>query len=152
MLTSSINSSVAVNPTFSWIAPWFSRLVMTPPVIIMTLIALRYIRNPIHAASSTGVALTTPEALTDTRVVGALALTIAFAIGGSIVSMSSLRLGHATVIALMGFILAVRFFGFSADGTTLAMGDQKVKVVGELVFLALNALGFFFQTYLQANR
>jgi hypothetical protein len=152
MVTSSINASQTVNPALSLIAPWFSRIVMAPPVIIMTLIGLRYIRNPIHAASPTGVALTTPEALTDTRVVGALALTIAFAIAGSIVSVSSLRLGHATVIALMGFILAVRFFGFSADGTTLAMGDQKVKVVGELVFLTLNALGLFFQTYLQAKR
>ncbi len=152
MVTSSINTAPTLSPTLSLIAPWFSRLVMAPPVIIMTVIALRYIRDPIHAASATGVALTTPEALTDTRVVGALALTIAFAIAGSIVSSSSLRLGHITVIALMAFILAVRFFGFSADGTTLAMGDQRVKVIGEFLFLALNTLGYFFQTYLIGNR
>lgn len=152
MVTSSINTGQAVSPTLTVIAPWFSRIVMIPPTIIMTLIAFRYIRNPIHAASPTGVALTTPEALTDTRVVGALALTVAFAIAGSVVSFSDLRVGHATVIALMAFILAVRFFGFAEDGTTLAMGDQKVKVIGEAVFLTLNTLGLVLQIYLQGNR
>lgn len=152
MVTTSINTSQAVNPTLAMIAPWLSRIVMIPPTIIMTLIAFRYIRNPIHAASPTGVALTTPEALTDTRVVGALALTIAFAIASSIVSFSGLRVGHATVVALMAFILVIRFFGFAEDGTTLAMGDQKVKVIGEAVFLALNTLGFALQTYLQGKR
>jgi len=52
------------------------------------------------------------------------------------------------VIALMAFILAVRMFGFVQDGTTLAMGDQKVKTIGEAVFLVLNTIGFFLQTYL----
>ena len=56
-------------------------------------------------------------------------------------------MGHAIVITLMGFILAVRMFGFAADGTTLAMGDQRVKTIGEVIFLTLNTLGFFLQTY-----
>jgi hypothetical protein len=118
------------------------------PMLLLTVIAFRYITNPTHAAASTGVALSTPEALTDTRVAGALALTIAFALVGCLVSLRRLRMGHAIVIALMAFILAVRMFGFAEDGTTLAMGDQKVKTTGEVVFLVLNAIGYFLQTYL----
>ncbi len=137
---------------FVRIAPWLSRIVMVPPVLILILISVRYIGNPIHAASPTGVMLSTPEALTDTRVVGAITLTIALLIATSTVSLRSLRMGHATVVALMALILAVRMFGFAVDGTTLAMGDQRVKTVGEIVFLTLNMLGFFIQTRLLKQR
>jgi cellobiose-specific phosphotransferase system component IIC len=130
------------------LAPWLSRLVLIPPTLIMILIGVRYIRNPSHAASPTGVALSTPEALTDTRVVGALALTVAFAVAASLVSRRSFKAGHAIVIALMAFIVAVRLFGFAKDGTTLAMGDQRVKMTGEILFLVLNTVAFSIQTYL----
>jgi hypothetical protein len=149
MTTSSFYEAAEMgNRRHSALARWLSRLFLVPPALLLTLIAFRYITNPIHAASPTGVALTTPEALTDTRVVGALALTIAFAIGGCVVSLRRLKLGHVVVIALMAFILAVRMFGFAQDGTTLAMGDQKVKTIGETVFLVLNAIGFVLQSYL----
>ena len=148
MTTSSVNTASRVStPGIVLLAPWLSRIVMIPPILIMLVIGIRYIGNPTHAAARTGVVLSTPEALTDTRVAGALALTMAFVIGMSIISPSKLRTGHLTVIALMAFILAVRLFGFAEDGTTLAMGDQRVKTIGELVFLTLNALGFLVQTH-----
>ena len=149
MTTSSVN--IAAQRTGSRrlasLAPWFSRLFLGLPALVMTLVSVRYITNPMHAASPTGVMLSTPEALTDTRVVGALVLTVVFALGGCLVSVRRLRMGHVLVIALMGFILAVRFFGFTQDGTTLATGDQKVKTIGETVFLLVNVIGFFLQTY-----
>lgn len=132
----------------SFLAPWLSRLFMLPPMLIMVLIAVHYITNPTHGASLTGVALTTPEALTDTRVTGALALTVAFAIASSFASLRKLRAGHAIIIALMASILAVRMFGFHVDGTTLSMGDQRVKTIGESVFLVLNSFGLYLQTHL----
>ena len=125
-----------------------SRLFIGLPMLLLILIAFRYITNPTHAASATGVALTTPEALTDTRIAGALALTIVFALASCLVSIRRLQMGHAIVMALMFFIIAVRMFGFAEDGTTLAMGEQKVKTVGEVVFLLLNAVGYVLQTYL----
>jgi hypothetical protein len=150
MAMSSINTPARVgNRRIESLAPWLSRTVMVPPMLIMTLIGVRYIGNPMHAAAPTGVTLSTPEALTDTRVVGALALTVAFVIAASIVFFRSLRMGHATVIALMAFILAVRILGFAQDGTTLAMGGQRVKTTGEIVFLTLNTLGFAVQTYVR---
>jgi len=133
------------------LAPWLSRIVMVPPMLIMVLIGLRFITNPSQGAAATGVTLSTPEAITDTRVMGALALTIAFALATFISSRSRLRMGHITIVAMMLLILAVRIFGFAVDGTTLAMGGQKVKFTGELVFLTLNAIALALQTRLSGR-
>ena len=120
-------------------------------MLIMALIGLRFITNPSQGAAATGVTLSTPEAITDTRVMGALALTIAFALATFISSRSRLRMGHITIVAMMLLILAVRIFGFAVDGTTLAMGGQKVKFTGELVFLTLNAIALALQTRLSGR-
>jgi hypothetical protein len=63
-----------------------------------------------------------------------------------------LRIGHGVVIALMASVLAVRLFGFAKDGTTLAMGTQKVKAGGEVLFLALNVIGYALQTSASKRR
>jgi len=78
----------------------------------------------------------------------ALPLTVSFAVASCLISLRRLRLSHLIVIVLMAAILAVRFFGFAHDGTTLAMGDQKAKTIGESVFLVLNAVGFFLLKHL----
>lgn len=129
------------------LAPWMSRLFMFPPAVILTLISVRFIVDPVHAAASTGVTLTTPEAVTDFRVVGAVTLTLAITLVSAIFSNRRLRQGHLLVILVMGLALAVRVFGFINDGTTLAMGDQKAKTIGEVLFAALNSLGFAIQTF-----
>jgi len=124
MTTTPLNvASQSGNSRVASSATWLSRLVMAPPTLIMIVIDVRYISNPVHAASPTGVALTTPQGLDGYACGGALALTLAFA-------------------------LAVRLFGSAEDGTTLAMGDQRVKTIGEILFLALNTLGFVLQSYL----
>ena len=152
MATSSISTVDQVGrPRIGSLATWLSRLVMVPPMLIMILIAVRCISDPIHAVAATGVTLSTPEALTDMRVIGGLALTIALVIATSITSLRRLLSGHLTIIALMGLVLAVRLFGFAHDGTTLAMGDQKVKFTGEILFLTLNTFGFILQTYLRGR-
>jgi len=149
MTTGSVSVAAEItNRGANSLAKWLSRLFMGLPMLLLILIASRYITNPTHAAAPTGVSLSTPEALTDTRVVGALALTIVFAIAVCFFSSTRLRTGHAIVIAMMASILAVRMFAFAEDGTTLAMGDQKVKTIGEVVFLILNVIGLFLQTYL----
>jgi hypothetical protein len=127
-------------------------MVMIPPVLILLSISVRLILHPTQAIASSGVALTSPEALTDTRAMGAMTLTVAVVIAACIFSRTRLRMGHGTVVALMGFILAVRMFGFGVDGTTLAMGDQRVKVIGEAVFLGLNAIAFVLQSQSGAKK
>ena len=125
---------------------WMSRGVMTPPTLIFTFISLRFFTDPVHAIAAKGVALTGPEAITDTRVVGAISLVLVVLMLSAIFSNTRLRLGHSIVVLTMGLALAVRFYGFATDGTTMSMGDQAQKTIGEIVFLILNTIGLIVQT------
>jgi hypothetical protein len=125
---------------------WMSRAFMTPPTLIFTLISLRFITNPVHAIAAKGVSLTEPEAVTDTRVIGAITLVLVVLMLSAIFSRTRLRLGHLIVVLTMGLALSVRFYGFMADGATMSMGDQAQKTIGEIVFLILNSIGLIVQT------
>jgi hypothetical protein len=114
-------------------------MVMTPPVLVLILISLRYFTDPGHAVA--GVTLHTPEAFTDTRVIGCWTLTLALMLVTCLVSQSRLWMGHLLLVAFMGFTLAVRVFGFASDGTTLDMGNQRIITIVEIVFLILNSIG-----------
>lgn len=125
-------------------APWLSWLVMLPPVLVFTLISIRFFTNPGHATP--GVTLNTPEAFTDTRVIGAWMVTLLSMLITFLFSKDRLWLGHLQLAIFMGMTLVVRIFGFMNDGTTLAMGNQRPITIVEIVFLALNTLGFIAQT------
>ena len=125
---------------------WMSRMFMIPPTLIFTLISLRFILAPAHAIAAEGVSLTEPEAVTDTRVIGALVSVLAILVLSAIFSRTRLRLGHFIVVLTMGLALCVRFYGFLIDGTTMSMGDQAQKTIGEIVFLVLNSVGLVVQT------
>jgi len=124
-------------------APWLSRLVMLPPILVLTLISIRFLTNTGHAIP--GAMLTTPEAFTDTRVMAAWMMTMLAMLLLFVSSQKRLWLGHLQIALLMGLVLVVRIFGFAHDGTTLAMGNQKPITVAEIVFLTLNLLGLFLQ-------
>jgi hypothetical protein len=127
-------------------APWISRLVMFPPVLVFILISIRFLTNPGHATP--GVTLNGPEAFTDTRVIGAWMVTLLTMLITFLVSETRLWLGHLQLAVFMGVTLVVRIFGFMNDGTTLAMGNQRAITIVEIVFLTLNAVGFVVQTRL----
>ena len=119
---------------------------MVPPTLILSLITFRFITNPAHAIAKSGVVLSQPEAVTDTRVIGAISLVLVILIISAIASKTRLRLGHLVVILTMGVALSVRLYGFATDGTTFSTGDQSVKTIGETVFLILNSVGLIVQT------
>jgi hypothetical protein len=126
------------------LAPWLSRLVMFPPGLVFSLISIRFLTNPGQATP--GVTLHTPEAFTDTRVLGAWMVTLLTMLIIFLLSEGRLWLGHLELAVFMGVTLAVRIFGFANDGTTLAMGNQRVITIVEIVFLVLNTLGLAVQT------
>jgi hypothetical protein len=148
MATSTVSVSRERQSTagFWRLARWLSRLVMLPPVFILSVITLRYFTNPAHAIS--GTTLNTPEAFTDTRVLGAWTLTLLVMLVTFLLSRTRLWLGHLQLVAFMGITLVVRIFGFMHDGTTLAMGNQRVITIMEIVFLILNAAGLAIQARL----
>jgi hypothetical protein len=123
---------------------------MFPPALVFTLIGLRFLTNPGHATP--GVTLHTPEAFTDTRVMGAWMVTLLILLITFLLSEERLWLGHLELAAFMGITLAVRIFGFMNDGTILATGNQRPITIVEIVFLALNVLGFIAQTRLLRER
>lgn len=146
MNTSTMNSTTSLTRTrIIWnFTPWLSRLIMLPPALVFTLIGVRFLENPGHATP--GVTLNTPEAFTDTRVLGAWMVTLVTMLIAFLLSEHRLWLGHLQLTVLMGATLAVRIFGFINDGTTLAMGNQRTITIIEIVFLALNTLGLVVQT------
>lgn len=145
MSTNTVNATPLSSPAQSWpLSSWLSRLVMLPPALVFTLISVRFFTNPGHATP--GVMLTTPEAFTDTRVIGAWMMTLLIMLITFLLSESRLWLGHLQLAAFMGVTLVVRLFGFMNDGTTLAMGNQKPITIVEIVFLTLNVLGFLVQS------
>jgi hypothetical protein len=148
MSTSTIDASasLAYRGRFRSLAPWLSRLVMFPPVLVFSLISVRFLTNPGHAIP--GVTLHTPEAFTDTRVIGAQMVTLLTMLITFMVSEKRLWLGHLELVAFMGVTLVVRIFGFMNDGTTLAMGHQRPITIAEIAFLLLNTLGLVVQNRL----
>lgn len=148
MSTSTINAATPLLRTgrLGALAPWLSRLVMFPPVLVFSLISVRFLTNPGHAIP--GVTLHTPEAFTDTRVIGAQMVTLLTMLITFMASEKRLWLGHLELVAFMGATLVVRIFGFMNDGTTLAMGHQRPITIAEIVFLMLNTLGLVVQNRL----
>jgi hypothetical protein len=146
MSTRTINAETPLPRTGRlWsIAPWLSRLIMFPPVLVFSLISIRFLSDPGHATP--GVTLNTPEAFTDTRVIGAWMLTLLTLLITFLISEDRLWLGHLQLACFMGVTLVVRIFGFINDGTTLAMGNQRTITIVEIVFLTLNVLGLVVQT------
>lgn len=116
---------------------------MLPPILVFTLISIRFFTDPGHATP--GVTLNTPEAFTDTRVIGAWIVTLLIMLITFLFSEDRLWLGHLQLAIFMGVTLVVGIFGFMNDGTTLAMGNQRPITIVEIVFLALNTLGFIAQ-------
>ncbi|HUE35849.1 MAG TPA: DUF4345 family protein [Candidatus Acidoferrum sp.] len=125
---------------------YMSRMFMMPPTVIFTIISLRFLTNPTHAISPTGLAYSQPDAITDTRVIGAVFLALAVLVLGVVLSKNLLRQGHVILIVVLGLVLAVRLYGFATDGTSIMMGDEWVKTFGEIIFLTLNMVGLVVQT------
>jgi len=140
--TASISGTQA-KTGFRRLIPLLSRLVMFPPILIFSMISLRYFTNPSHATS--GTTLNTPEAFTDTRVIGAWILTLLMMLITFLSSNRRLWMGHLQLAFFMAAALVVRIFGFVHDGTTLAMGNQRVITIAEIIFLTLNLIGLVVQ-------
>lgn len=145
MNTSTMNATPPLTHTsrLASFVPWLSRLIMLPPIFVFTLIGIRFLTNPGHATP--GVTLNTPEAFTNTRVIGAWMVTLLSMLLTFLLSEERLWLGHLQLAIFMGVTLVVRIFGFITDGTTLAMGNQRTITVAEIVFVTLNTVGFIVQ-------
>jgi hypothetical protein len=120
-------------------SPWLVRLILTPPTLILALIASRYLLNPVQAATSAGISFVAPLGLTVARVgLGAFPLACSLFTLSCLISSRRLLTGLGFVATVMSAALVVRIFGMLADGTSK---ENLHLVVAEIVMLTLMLIG-----------
>jgi fucose permease len=105
--------------TFDRIVIWFNRLVLAAAAMVMTMIAIRHLRDPIGATLPLGIALQSASAVTIVRVgFGGFPLGFAVALLGCLTSTRRLIVGTSLVIAVVGGATVARVQGLVLDGVT----------------------------------
>jgi hypothetical protein len=128
----------------STIAPWVNRLVLAGATVIFTMIGIRYIADPAHAAAATGATLNTPLAVTTTRIgFGAFPLGIAVFAFTSLFSSRRVLPGVRLIAMVVAAAIVVRVVGMVADGPVPASSRLFIP---EGVILVLAAAGLFLGT------
>ena len=98
---------------------WFNRSVLVAATFVMTMIALRNLRDPIGATVPLDIALQSPTAVTVVRVgFGGFPLGFAVALLGCLISTRRLLTGMSFVLAVTGAATVARVQGLLLDGTT----------------------------------
>jgi hypothetical protein len=105
--------------TFDRTVTWFNRFVLAAVACVMTMIAIRNLRDPIGATKSLDIALQSASAVTIVRVgFGGFPLGFATALIGCLVSTRRLLTGTALVLAVVGGATVARIQGLLIDGAT----------------------------------
>jgi hypothetical protein len=98
---------------------WFDRLLLTAATFIMTMIAMRNLRDPIGATLPMGIVLTSPNAITVVRVgFGGFPLGFAIALLGCLIATRRLLTGVSLIAAVIGAATVARIQGLLVDGVT----------------------------------
>jgi uncharacterized protein DUF4345 len=124
---------------------WFNRLVLAAATLVMTMIAVRNLRDPIGATLPLGIALRSPSAATIVRVgFGGFPLGFAVALFGCLVSTRRLLTGLGFLAAVIGAATAARIQGLLLDGMTpYNLGLLRPEVA----MLTLSALGIVLERW-----
>jgi hypothetical protein len=122
--------------------PWLNRLVLFLVTVLFSLIAFRYITDPIGATSPFKISLGTPAAVTNMRVVGAMFLGIAIVSLACLVSIKRHLAGLAVFVPIIVVVTAVRVFGFEVDGSDHA---TLQVLIPEVLLLLLSSLGLYLE-------
>jgi hypothetical protein len=98
---------------------WFNRLVLAGATLVMTMIAIRNLRDPIGATQPLDIMLRSASAVTVVRVgFGGFPLGFAAALIGCLVNTRRLLIGTALVLAVVGGATIARVQGLLIDGAT----------------------------------
>jgi fucose permease len=118
---------------------WFNRTVLAAVTFVMTMIAMRSLRDPIGSTLPIGIALGSPSAVTVVRVgFGGFPLGFAVALFACLIAQERLLAGMSLVLAVVGGATAARIQGLLLDGAT----PYNVALLRpEIVMLVLSALG-----------
>src|SRR5262245_36820021 len=98
---------------------WFNRFVLAAATFVMTMIALRNLRDPTGATLPLDIALGSPSAVTIVRVgFGGFPLGFAVALFGCVIATNRLLTGMALLLAVVGAATVARVEGLALDGAT----------------------------------
>ena len=109
----------------------FTRIPLVAFTVILTMIAFRYMANPVHAAAAAGIAFTSPGGITVARV-GFAGFPLAFAAFFTECLFSERRIlfGLRTELMLLGIVMGVRVFGMllahSAESARLLIPETAM--------------------------
>src|SRR5438445_6946007 len=139
-MSASIHSDSAETKAvgFSRIAPFLRRAPLVMVTVIFTLISLRYLSDPIHAAAAAGISFTSPGGITVARV-GFAGFPLSFAILALSCLISTRRLlaGLYLVLTVVGVVIAVRIFGILLDHSA---SESARLLAPEAVLLTLSVI------------
>ena len=112
----------------------FTRVPMVSLTVVLTLIAFRYLINPVQAASAVGIAFTSPGGITVARV-GFAGFPLAFAVFflSCLFSQRRVLSGLRTELTLLGIVMSVRVLGMALAHS----GETATLLVPELVMAVL---------------
>lgn len=124
---------------------WFNRFVLVAATFVMSMIALRNLRDPIGANLPLGISLDTPAAVTVVRVgFGGFPLGFAAALFGCLLSTRRLLTGMALLLAIVGAATVARVEGLIVDGAT----PYNVGLLRpEIAMLALSVIGIVLERH-----
>ena len=128
---------------------WFNRTVLTVVTFVMTMIAVRSLRDPIGSTLPMGIALHSPSAITVVRVgFGGFPLGFAVALFACLIAQERLLAGMSLVLAVVGGATVARIQGLLLDGAT----PYNVSLLRpEIAMLVLSALGIALEVQRQRS-
>ena len=95
-----------------------SRAALVPPIVIFVAVSARYLADPVAISAALGVSLTTPQAVTTTRIgFGASPLAFALFLAGCLFASRRLLAGLSLALVVASVATVIRAVGISIDGT-----------------------------------
>lgn len=128
---------------------WLGRLVVVAVIALFTMVGLKFVIDPVSAASGSGFSLASAVGFTNARAgIGGFPLSIAALLAFCLVSGRQ-RLGLGFIATVSAIILSLRLFSATHDGTFL---ESLHIIVPELVILALALLALGLERSTRAAR
>lgn len=121
------------------LSPWISRLIILGVAALFTMISLKFVLDPQHAAESAGLLIQPGVGTTNTRAgFGGFPLGFAAILVFCLFSSRRLLAALSSIATVAAVILAVRLFGAARDDTFM----QSVHLlIPEAAILAVALLG-----------
>jgi hypothetical protein len=129
--------------------PWLNRLVLLAPTVVFSLIAVKYLADPVGTAAAFKISLGSAAAVTNMRVgFGAFPLGFALILMSCLVSARRHLMGLWFVATIIGVATGARLLGIMLDGPA----SQSLMVLRpEVVLLTLSSVGLVLEMRRRAD-